>query len=189
MDWSKRQKEIIDAAISLIAQNGIEGLTTKALAAAVGISEPALYRHFSNKAEIVQAVIGCFDDDVENLKNTQRGWQFIKAFFAHRIEQVKNEPALANMIYSEELFIHNSDYADLMKEMMHKHRNMIMENIVIASKNGVIRNDIAPEMIFRMLAGSLRLLIKQYGMSGNAFDLCSESTILFDTWDTLFKIK
>ena len=112
-----------------------------------------------------------------------------KAFFAHRIEQVKTEPALANMIYSEELFIHNSDYADLMKEMMHKHRNMIMENIVIASKNGVIRNDIAPEMIFRMLAGSLRLLIKQYGMSGNAFDLCSESTILFDTWDTLFKIK
>ena len=96
---------------------------------------------------------------------------------------------LANMIYSEELFIHNSDYAGLMKEMMHKHRNMIMENIVIASKNGVIRNDIAPEMIFRMLAGSLRLLIKQYGMSGNAFDLCSESTILFNTWDILFKIK
>ena len=50
-------------------------------------------------------------------------------------------------------------------------------------------NNLAPEMIFRMLAGSLRLLIKQYGMSGNAFDLCSESTILFDTWDTLFKIK
>ena len=98
-------------------------------------------------------------------------------------------PALANIIYSEELFIHNSDYADLMKEMMHKHRNIIMENIVIASKNGVIRNDIAPEMIFRMLAGSLRLLIKQYGMSGNSFDLCSESTILFDIWDTLFKIK
>ena len=77
----------------------------------------------------------------------------------------------------------------LLKEMMHRHRNIIMENIVIASKNGVIRNDIAPEMIFRMLAGSLRLLIKQYGMSGNAFDLCSESTILFNTWDTLFKVK
>ena len=189
MDWSKRQKEIIEAAISLIAKSGIEGLTTKALAAAVGISEPALYRHFSNKAEIVQAVIGCFDDDVENLKNTQRGWQFIKAFFAHRIEQVKNEPALANMIYSEELFIHNSDYAGLLKEMMHKHRNIIMENVVFAINTGIIRNDIAPEMIFRMLAGSLRLLIKQYGMSGNAFDLCTESTILFNTWDMLFKVK
>ena len=189
MDLSKRQKEIIEAAICLIAKNGIEGLTTKALSAAVGISEPALYRHFSNKSEIVQAVIGCFDDDVENLKNTQRGWQSIKAFFAHRIEQVRREPALANIIYSEELFIHNADYAGLMKEMMHRHRDMIMENIVIASKNGVIRSDIAPEMVFRMLAGSLRLLIKQYGISGNAFDLCSETTILFDTWDKLFKIK
>ena len=189
MDLSKRQKEIVEAAICLIAQNGIEGLTTKALSAAVGISEPALYRHFSNKAEIVRAMIAYFDGDIETLKNVQSGWQFIKSFFAHRIEQVRTEPALANIIYSEELFIHNADYAGLMKEMMHRHRNMIMENIVIASKNGVIRNDIAPEMIFRMLAGSLRLLIKQYGMSGNAFDLCSESTILFDTWDTLFKIK
>lgn len=189
MDLSKRQKEIVEAAICLIAQNGIEGLTTKALSAVVGISEPALYRHFSNKAEIVRAMIAYFDGDIETLKNVQSGWQFIKSFFAHRIEQVRTEPALANIIYSEELFIHNSDYAGLMKEMMHRHRNMIMENIVIASKNGVIRSDIAPEMVFRMLAGSLRLLIKQYGMSGNAFDLCSESTILFNTWDTLFKVK
>ena len=69
MDWSKRQKEIIDAAISLIAQNGIEGLTTKTLAAAVGISEPALYRHFANKSEIVRAMLSCFDNNLENLKN------------------------------------------------------------------------------------------------------------------------
>ena len=105
------------------------------------------------------------------------------------MQQFENERYWANIIFSEELFIHTSEYSELLKEMMHRHRNIIMENIVIASKNGVIRNDIAPEMIFRMLAGSLRLLIKQYGMSGNAFDLCSESTILFDTWDTLFKIK
>ena len=189
MELSKRQKEIIEAAICLIARNGIEGLTTKALSTAVGISEPALYRHFSNKAEIIRAMITDFDGDIEILKNTQSGWQFIKAFFAHRIEQVRTKPALANIIYSEELFIHNSDYAGLMKEMMHNHRNMIMENIVIASGNGSIRNDIAPEMVFRMLAGSLRLLIKQYGMSGNAFDLYSESTMLFNTWDMLFKVK
>ena len=189
MELSKRQKEIIEAAICLIAQNGIEGLTTKALGAAVGISEPALYRHFANKAEIVRAMMAYFDADVENLKNTQRGWQFVKAFFAHRIEQVRTRPALANIIYSEELFIHNAEYAGLMKEMMHTHREMLMENIVIASKTGLVRNDIAPEMIFRMLAGSLRLLIKQYGMSGNSFDLCAESTILFNTWDVLFTVK
>ena len=76
-----------------------------------------------------------------------------------------------------------------MKDLMHKHRNMIISNLVIASKAGEIRNDIAPEMVFRMLAGSLRLLIKQYGMSGNAFDLTAQSSILFNTWDVLFKIK
>lgn len=76
-----------------------------------------------------------------------------------------------------------------MKKMMHKHRNMVLENIVIASKDEIIRNDIAPEMVFRLLAGSLRLLIKQYGMSGPTFDLCEQSNDLFQTWDVLFKIK
>ena len=189
MKVSKRQKDIIGAAIELISKHGIEGLTTKALATVVGISEPALYRHFANKSEIVRAVIACFDTNVENLQNNQSSWQFVKAFFAHRIEQVISEPALANIIFSEELFIHNSDYSGVMREMMQRHRNMVMDNIIIAAEQGSIRNDIAPEMIFRMLAGSLRLLIKQYGISGKSFDLCAESTILFNTWDRLFKVK
>ena len=176
-------------AILLISQYGIEGLTTKALAGAVGISESALYRHFSGKGEIIRAMITHFDSGVESLQITPSSWQFIKDFFAHRINQVIEEPALANIMYSEELFIHNREYADLMKDLMHKHRNMIISNLVIASKAGEIRNDIAPEMEFRMLAGSLRLLIKQYGMSGNAFDLTAQSSILFNTWDVLFKIK
>ena len=64
-----------------------------------------------------------------------------------------------------------------------------MENLVIAVKNDEIRNDIDPAVVFRMIAGSLRLLIKQYGMSGRAFDLYEQSNILFHTWDILFKIK
>ena len=189
MEFSKRQTEIIKAAVQIVSINGIQALTTKSLAEYIGISEPALYRHFKNKSEIIRAMLMQFDVDLESLRQKHSGWELVKAFFTYRIEQVMNERYWANIIFSEELFIHTSEYSELLKEMMHRHRNIIMENIVIASKNGVIRSDIAPEIVFRILAGSLRLLIKQYGMSGNAFDLCSESTILFNTWDTLFKVK
>ena len=67
-------------AILLISQYGIEGLTTKALAGAVGISEPALYRHFPGKGEIIRAMITHFDSGVESLQITQSSWQFIKDF-------------------------------------------------------------------------------------------------------------
>lgn len=106
MELSKRQNEIINAAIQIIAANGIQGLTTKVLAAAVGVSEPALYRHFKNKTEIIRLLIMKFDAGLEDLQNGNKGWLFVKTFFARRIEQVIAEPALANILYSEELFLH-----------------------------------------------------------------------------------
>ena len=189
MELGKRQKEIIDAAIKIISAKGIRALTTKALASAVGISEPALYRHFKNKAELIRILLIELDTAGEIQTASLQGWSFIRAFFESRVKLVSSEPYLANIIFSEELFIHESEYSFLMKEMMHKHRNMIMENLVKAAKEQEIRNDIAPEMIFRMTAGSLRLLIKQWGISKYAFDLQKESNILFNTWDILLKIK
>ena len=57
MNYSKRQIEIIEAATILIGQKGIQNLTTKNLAAEIGFSEPALYRHFKNKSDILQSVL------------------------------------------------------------------------------------------------------------------------------------
>ncbi|MBT6982040.1 MAG: TetR/AcrR family transcriptional regulator, partial [Candidatus Marinimicrobia bacterium] len=57
MDLSKRQIEIIEAATQLIGKGGVKSLTTKTLAAEMGFSEPALYRHFADKNEILKSVL------------------------------------------------------------------------------------------------------------------------------------
>lgn len=49
-----RQAEIVAAAFTLIAQNGVQELTIKNLGAAIGESEPAIYRHFASKREILE---------------------------------------------------------------------------------------------------------------------------------------
>ena len=130
-----------------------------------------------------------FDVDFEAVRQSCAGWDLVKKFFVRRIQQVIQEPQWASIMFSEELFIHTEEYSALMKAMMHKHRDMILENLVFAMESGEIRKDISPEVIFRMTAGSLRLLIKQWGFSGNAFDLQAQSDILFGAWDSLWKIK
>ncbi|MBN1948990.1 MAG: helix-turn-helix transcriptional regulator, partial [Candidatus Cloacimonetes bacterium] len=57
---SERQQQIVNTAIRIIAGQGIQHLTTKNLAGAIGISEAALYRHFSSKHEILLAVLDAF---------------------------------------------------------------------------------------------------------------------------------
>ena len=56
-ELSKRQKEIINAALKLISEGGIQALTMKNLAKMLEITEPALYRHFENKHDILLNVL------------------------------------------------------------------------------------------------------------------------------------
>ncbi len=49
--------EIAAAALKTVGEFGVEGATTARIANAVGISGPALYKHFASRAEILEAAM------------------------------------------------------------------------------------------------------------------------------------
>ncbi len=53
----ERHEAILRAAIRLFAERGYHGATTRELAAAAGVSEPILYRHFPTKQDLYSAII------------------------------------------------------------------------------------------------------------------------------------
>jgi AcrR family transcriptional regulator len=57
MKCGERRAAIVGAAIRLFAEKGFRGTTTRELAAAVGVSEPVLYRHFQTKKDLYTAII------------------------------------------------------------------------------------------------------------------------------------
>jgi AcrR family transcriptional regulator len=42
----------MDAAVRLVAQNGVKGTTVRSIAREAGVTEAALYRHYASKAEL-----------------------------------------------------------------------------------------------------------------------------------------
>ena len=48
---------IVDETLRLIGEHGVAGTSTARIAAAVGVSEPALYRHFKNRHEMILAAL------------------------------------------------------------------------------------------------------------------------------------
>jgi AcrR family transcriptional regulator len=52
-----RRAAILDAAVRLFSEKGFRGVTTRELAAAVGVSEPVLYQHFGTKRDLYLAII------------------------------------------------------------------------------------------------------------------------------------
>jgi AcrR family transcriptional regulator len=60
-----RQLEIIQTSIKLISSKGIQGLTMKNLSKEIGISEPAIYRHYDNKIEILVSILDYFSSTTQ----------------------------------------------------------------------------------------------------------------------------
>jgi AcrR family transcriptional regulator len=57
MTSNARRASIVQCAIRLFAEKGFRGTTTRELAAAVGVTEPVLYRHFRAKRDLYSAII------------------------------------------------------------------------------------------------------------------------------------
>ena len=106
--FSERQEQIIETAIKIIAEKGIQNLTTKNLAKEIGISEPALYRHFDNKLEILKAVIVYFQSKMKpaigQLNNSTDTLSKIESFILEHLKIISNNPNFAKVIFSEANF-------------------------------------------------------------------------------------
>jgi len=54
---SRAKRRILDAAIRLFREHGYHGTTIRDIGKAVGVTSAALYRHFSNKDEVLETAI------------------------------------------------------------------------------------------------------------------------------------
>ena len=52
-----RKRQIVQVALDLIANEGIQGTTMSRIAEAVGITEPSLYSHFASRKDILVAAL------------------------------------------------------------------------------------------------------------------------------------
>jgi AcrR family transcriptional regulator len=69
-----RTEEVVDAALAVAARDGLGRLTMRAVAAEVGVTVMALYRHIPNKDQLLDAMIGRMLSEIE-LPDDRVSWQ------------------------------------------------------------------------------------------------------------------
>lgn len=68
MTGENRKLQILREAMSLFSQRGFRGTTTKEIAAAAGVSEAMLFKHFATKHELYSAILdhkACVHDEMD----------------------------------------------------------------------------------------------------------------------------
>lgn len=193
MDITKRQMEIVQAAIQVIARQGYEKLTTKNLANSLGVSDASLYRHFDSKKELIKMILRYFEElsyDViqgikaQNLDPLDR----IRRFVNSRYEMFEKQPDLAMVMFSEELFKNDPSFEQHYMSIMHIHRDEVLGFITEGQQQGTICSKVDPMHIFRMVVGSMRLLVTQWNLSSHGFVLTNEGENLTETIIKLIEV-
>ncbi len=192
MELTKRQIEIIEATTELIGEKGIQNLTTKNLASKMGFSEPALYRHFKGKTEILKSVLLYYKERLgKGLKQiidakmsaTEKIDKMIKFQFNHFTQN----PAVIMVIFSETSFQYDTELSKTVAGIMTQKRAMVNEIILSGQKGGDIRKDIDADQLTTVIMGSMRFTVLRWKLAGFQFDLIQEGENLCTTVGLLIK--
>ncbi|OHD80686.1 MAG: hypothetical protein A3J97_06095 [Spirochaetes bacterium RIFOXYC1_FULL_54_7] len=165
MQSSERQKEIVAAVFNLISDQGIQELTIKKIAQAVGVSEPAIYRHFESKSDILAAVV----DEMIAHRNTtfarisgNSAATTLASFFTVQSILFEDLPALTIMLFPEDLFRNDTvlltRIMDTMKDTLGRIRELLQAGI----DEGSFRPDLDRDAVALMLVGGFRLLVSSW---------------------------
>ncbi len=183
---TERQKEIVEAALELITKKGIQGLTIKNLAKKIGISEPAIYRHYDNKIHILIAVLEFFKSNTEKIFEKELNTDIksidkIEHLFTKHFNSFSATPSLVSVIFSEEIFRNEPMLIEKISEVIDKNYKILTSIIIDGQKNGEIRTDIDAKHLSTIIIGTLRLFVKKWQFSAYSYNLPREGKKLVDS--------
>ena len=182
-----RQSQIISASIKIISELGIQGLTIKNLSKKIGISEPAIYRHFDSKIDILLSILDTFKQNkqltlskiaVDNISAIKK----LEVIHTQQFQAFKSNPALTAVIFSEEIFKNDPRLSEKVLSIIKTNQQMLSDILENGQNNNEIRNDISFKHLALIIMGTLRLFVTHWRLTDFSFDLEKEGS---DLWDSI----
>jgi AcrR family transcriptional regulator len=189
---TERQQEILDKSIEIISRKGIQGLTIKNLSKEIGISEPAIYRHFESKTDILLTILNNFMEmsvfmNEAILEMQETAIEKISFMFSKIIEIFAEEPSHISVVFSEEIFKNDEILKAKIIELMSLKEQTVEKVIKQGQENGEVRTDIDYKTLALIVMGALRFTVKQWDLRKQQENLKDEGDKLINALTLILK--
>lgn len=176
--FTERQQQIIETAVKLVAEKGIQNFTIKNLSKEIGISEPAIYRHFTNKFDVLKNILvhlrNKMKPAIEELSKDGKVVDCIINFTNTQFHIFSQNHNLAKVIFAEANFQNEEELKNSIFLIMNSTQKLLNDKILNAQERGEINSNISAINLTRFIIGSMRFLVTQWNMSGAMFDIENE---------------
>ena len=174
-----RREEIINAALTLVANQGVRSMTIDRIARLVGIVPSAVYRHFAGKSEIIAAVltmiVGRMKHNVYEVdKENKDSLVAFRNLLMRQIKLVKEFMVIPHILFSEEVYRENPSLKAQLHDLINGFLSALAELVHKGQKQGSIRSDLDPFRVATMFLGLFQPSAFLYHLSGGTFDMVKQ---------------
>jgi AcrR family transcriptional regulator len=157
-----RRRQIADAALKIIAGEGLRKFTAVAIAREIGTTDGNVFRHFPSKQAIVLAAV----DRVEEILFGDLPPPHVDPltrlgeFFRHRVATVTENPGIARLLFSEDL-AHAAGPEGQAKVTALKRRSVAVVSTCLreARRQGLPAPGVSPQVATVLVTGALMALL------------------------------
>ena len=193
-EFSERQIQIFNASIKLIGKGGIQLLTTKNLAVEIGLSEAAIYKHFTSKVDILKGLLTFLKTPIikkleKIAKSKKTPTEKLKQLFIEHSKAFTERPEIAVVLLSEGLYQYEKELSDIVFALMQESKVFYQMIIDEGQQTGEFKKNIDSKQLTLIIMGSLRFNVIQWHLSGFKINLSLIHSKLFDTISDLILNK
>ena len=195
VDTGIRREQITQAALDIIASDGVMGLTTSAIAGRVGISGANLYRHFQNKNEILNSVVAKIGGNLlQNLRAVhdaapENPLLKLTRLIRRHLEYMENNKGIPRLVFSEEMQITNVPLKEKLLKIINSYAKEISSIIRDGQKAGMIKQNMDPQALALTIVGLIQVTVLKWSLNGFSFSPVDQGMKLWKNLENCITTK
>jgi AcrR family transcriptional regulator len=171
-----RREQIAQAAMDLIAAQGMKNLSVAAVARRVGLVPSALYRHFKGKEEILKAVIERVRELLlENVQSVRQATPFpleqFRLLLRRHIRMIREFQALPRIIFSDEILASYPKGRSAVYDIIQEFLGQVAQLVARGQRAGQINPGLDPETVAVLFLGLVQPPVVLWTLSNGRFDV------------------
>jgi len=180
-----RQQQIVDAAGRLIFKYGSEHLTVKRIAAEVGISEAAIYRHFKSKRSILSFLLNYIEESLlrdispETVGVKLMSLDTIEKIIGTHFSKIGMRKGISFQVIAEIISLGDRKLNKQASQTIDKYISRLEELLTEGVRDGAVRQDIDLDAAATLLFALIQGLVNIWSLSDSSFKLIEKYTSLW----------